>query len=81
MQSGLWVDSQQRYRTLVNSDRLTLSRAFRKASWRTVCVTPGTDRDWPEAAYFGYQQIYESIEEGARRIRAGGCGGCAGDSK
>jgi len=30
----------------------------------------------------GYQQIYESIEEGARRIRAGGgCSGCAGDSK
>lgn len=60
MQSGLWVDSQQRYRTLVNSDRLTLSSAFRKANWRTVCVTPGTDRNWPEAAYFGYQQIYDN---------------------
>jgi hypothetical protein len=60
LQSGLWVDSQQRYRTLVNSDRLTLSSAFRKANWRIVCVTPGTDRDWPEARYFGYQKIYDN---------------------
>jgi hypothetical protein len=69
MQSGLWVDSQQRYRTLVNSDRLTLSSAFRKANWRTVCVMPATDRNWPEAAYFGYQQIYDTRNLGYRGPR------------
>ena len=34
--SGLWVDHQQRYRTLVGGDRLTLNRAFSRAGWRTV---------------------------------------------
>ena len=33
--SGLWIDSQQRYRNLVASDRLTLTGAFRGAGWRT----------------------------------------------
>ena len=36
--SGLWVDNQQRYRSLVGGDRLTLNRAFQRAGWRTVAV-------------------------------------------
>ncbi|MBY8854016.1 sulfatase, partial [Saccharothrix sp. MB29] len=44
--SGLWVDNQQRYRTLVSSDRLTLNGAFRRAGWRSVGVVPGITRAW-----------------------------------
>ena len=54
--SGLWINNQQRYRTLVASDRLTLNSAFRRAGWRTVGVMPGITRAWPEGAFFGYDQ-------------------------
>jgi phosphatidylglycerophosphate synthase len=58
VQSGLWVDSQPRYDTLVNTDRLTLTGAFARAGWRTVGVSPSIVRDWPEAKFFGYQKAY-----------------------
>jgi hypothetical protein len=64
--SGMWVDNQQRYRTLVSSDRLTLTSAFRRASWRTVAVMPGTTGDWPEAAFYGYDQVYDFRNLGYR---------------
>lgn len=57
--SGLWVDSQQRYEKLVKTHRLTLNGAFRRAGWRTVAVVPGTVRAWPEAGFFGYDQVYD----------------------
>jgi hypothetical protein len=56
--SGLWVDNQLRYRTLVASDRLTLNGAFRRANWRTVGIMPAITRAWPEGAFFGYDRIY-----------------------
>jgi len=55
--SGLWTDNQRRYDSLVKSDRLTLPRAFRSAGWRTVAVMPGTTTAWPEASFYGYQQV------------------------
>lgn len=58
--SGVWIDNQQRYRSLVESDRLTLTGAFRRADWRTVGVEPGNTEDWAEAAYYGYDQVYDS---------------------
>jgi len=58
--SGLWIDNQQRYRTLVGSDRMTLNSAFRKADWRTVAVMPATVAAFPEGKFFGYDQIYAS---------------------
>ena len=58
--SGLWIDNQQRYRTLVGGDRMTLNSAFRKADWRTVAVMPATVADFPEGKFFGYDQIYAS---------------------
>jgi phosphatidylglycerophosphate synthase len=57
-QSGLWVDSQPRYDTLMQTDRLTLTGAFDRAGWRTVGVSPSIVRDWPEAEYFGYDKTY-----------------------
>ncbi|MFI0356964.1 sulfatase [Actinomadura sp. 9N407] len=64
--SGVWIDNQQRYRSLVSSDRMTLNRAFQRADWRTVGVVPGITKTWPEGAYFGYDQIYTSTDLGYR---------------
>jgi len=64
--SGLWIDNQQRYRTLLKSNRLTLNTAFRRAGWRTVSVMPGTAKTWPEGAFFGYDRIYTAQDLGYR---------------
>jgi hypothetical protein len=64
--SGLWIDNQERYRTLVASDRLTLNGAFRRAGWRTVGVMPGVTRAWPEGSFYGYDQLYDSRTMGYR---------------
>jgi hypothetical protein len=58
--SGLWIDNQQRYHTLLASDRSTLTRAFKRANWRTVTVMPATTRDWPEGAFYGYDKMYDA---------------------
>lgn len=67
--SGLQVDNQQRYRTLVASDRLTLPRAFGRAGWRTVSVEPAITEPWPEGRFFGYTTAYDSRNLGYRGPR------------
>jgi hypothetical protein len=57
--SGQWIDTIQRDRTLVSTDRLTLPGAFRRANWRTVSVMPNTGGAWPEGKFYGYDQVYE----------------------
>lgn len=72
LQSGLWVDSQQRYDQLVGADRLTLTSAFEGAGWRTVFDVPANTRDWPEgAAFYGFDQLYDSRNVGYRGPRFG----------
>jgi phosphatidylglycerophosphate synthase len=67
LQSGLWVDSQQRYDSLLTTDRLTLSRAFGTAGWRTVSVNPANDRPWPEgAAFYRLDRVYGQSDLGYR---------------
>ncbi|GAA3730211.1 hypothetical protein GCM10022225_09920 [Plantactinospora mayteni] len=63
-QSGLWIDNQQRYRNIVATDRLTLSGAFRRASWRTVGIMPGVTRAWPEGELYDYEKVYDSRQLG-----------------
>ncbi|HEY5787944.1 MAG TPA: CDP-alcohol phosphatidyltransferase family protein, partial [Microlunatus sp.] len=58
--SGLWIDSQQRYRNLVASDRLTLTRAFGGAGWRTIGVMPGNTSAWPDGDVYCYDEIRDS---------------------
>ena len=58
--SGLWIDSQQRYRNLVASDRLTLTRAFADAGWRTIGVMPGNTSAWPDGTIYHYEEIRDS---------------------
>ncbi|CAL9359300.1 hypothetical protein SUDANB96_00630 [Streptomyces sp. enrichment culture] len=65
--SGLWIKNQQRYRTLTNSDRMTLTGYFRKAgAWRTVGIVPGVRRAWPEGKFFGLDHVYDSEHLGYR---------------
>jgi hypothetical protein len=66
LQSGLWIDNQQRYLQLAASTRFTLSTAFKRAGWRTVCFAPANTRDWPEGRFYGYNKIYDSRDMGYR---------------
>ncbi len=70
-QSGLWINSQQRYRHLTASDRLTITRAFQQAGWRTVGVEPGNTVHWPEASFYGYDTVYDSRNMGYAGPRFG----------
>ena len=65
LQSGLWVDSQQRYNELVASQRFTLSDAFDKAGWHTVSDDPTDNPNWkPGTAFYHYDQIYNRFNVG-----------------
>jgi phosphatidylglycerophosphate synthase len=67
LQSGLWISNQQRYDTLVGTDRLTLSSAFGKAGWRTVADIPSDNRNWPQGtSFYHYDRIYDSRDVGYR---------------
>jgi hypothetical protein len=64
--SGLWIDHQQRYSTLLDSDRFTLTKAFGRAGWRTVAAMPATSEDWPDGAFYGYDKVYDARDLGYR---------------
>ena len=60
LQSGLWVNTDQRYAQLVASRRFTLSDAFGKAGWRTVSDSPEDDVAWPPGTqFYHYDQLYD----------------------
>ncbi|KKD05992.1 CDP-alcohol phosphatidyltransferase [Streptomyces sp. WM6386] len=63
--SGLWIDNQQRYRTVTSGDHLTLTKAFHKTgAWDTVGVMPGIQKGWPEAKYYGLDKVYNAFQLG-----------------
>jgi hypothetical protein len=70
-QSGLWINNQQRYQQLVSGDRRTLTGAFQKAGWQTVGIEPGNTHTWPEAKFYGYDDIYDSRNLGYQGPRFG----------
>lgn len=58
--SGLWVDTQGRYKQLTTAtQRLTLNKAFRSAGWRTVGVEPAIRKAWPEGDFYGFDKLYD----------------------
>jgi hypothetical protein len=57
--SGLSISDGTRYRPLMRSNRLTLNGAFHRAGWRTVGIMPGVTRAWPEAEFYGYDELYD----------------------
>jgi hypothetical protein len=58
VESGMWIDNQQRYNQLLDSDRLTLGGAFQKAGWKTVWDVPAHTKDWPEGQRFYHPDAY-----------------------
>ncbi|OQR61388.1 CDP-alcohol phosphatidyltransferase [Streptomyces maremycinicus] len=63
--SGLWVDTQQRYRTAMNSDHLSLTKAFQKTgAWDTVGIMPGVQKGWPEQRFYGLDKVYNAFQMG-----------------
>ena len=67
LQSGLWVDSQRRYRQLLGEDRMTLTDAFGRAGWRTVFDVPADTEDWPEGKeFYRFDDYYDSRNVGYR---------------
>jgi hypothetical protein len=71
LQTGLWVDSQDRYDLLVDSPRTSLSELFGRAGWRTVASVPANTEDWPEGAFYGFDHAYDSRNVGYRGPRFG----------
>jgi hypothetical protein len=67
LQSGILVDGQRRYDQLVKAERLTLTRAFKRAGWRAVGVMPANHRAWPEGfRFYHYDAIYDRRNLGYR---------------
>jgi phosphatidylglycerophosphate synthase len=67
LQAGVQVDGQRRYDELVQDQRLTLTRAFKRAGWRTVAAVPANRRAWPEGStFYGYDKIYDRRNFGYR---------------
>ena len=65
LQSGLWVDNQDRYNQLISAKRFTLAEAFKQAGWRTVDDVPSNDRPWPQGkAFYHYDKIYNRYQVG-----------------
>ncbi|MFJ8537637.1 CDP-alcohol phosphatidyltransferase [Streptomyces sp. NPDC093591] len=61
--SGLWIDNQQRYRTVMASDHLSLTKAFQKTGdWDTVGIMPGVQKTWPEQEYYGLDRVYNAFQ-------------------
>ncbi|MCF7552428.1 sulfatase [Pseudonocardia sp. WMMC193] len=66
LSSGLWIDNQQRYRSLTTSDRLTLSKALQRTGRQTVGIMPGTTEPWPESRFYGVDSYYDAHGLGYR---------------
>jgi phosphatidylglycerophosphate synthase len=65
LQSGLWVNTEQRYTELVSSRRFTLSDAFGKAGWRTVSDSPEDDPVWPPGtSFYHFDKLYNRYNVG-----------------
>jgi len=72
LQSGLWVNSQQRYNQLLTRKRLTLTRAFGQAGWHTFFDDPAITKDWPDGKrFYGFDQDYDSRNVGYRGPKFG----------
>ncbi|MFF2368359.1 sulfatase-like hydrolase/transferase [Streptomyces sp. NPDC058122] len=63
--SGLWINNQQRYRTVTAGDRLSLISAFKKTGdYDTVGVMPGIQKNWPEQKFYGIDKLYDAFHLG-----------------
>jgi hypothetical protein len=66
--SGLWIDSQGRYRAMLASSRKSLMALASDAGWQSVAVMPAITMAWPEGSYFGYDRILAKDDLGYRGL-------------
>ncbi|MFD4960604.1 CDP-alcohol phosphatidyltransferase [Microbacterium sp. NPDC058389] len=72
LQSGVWIDTQTAYEQVVASDRLTLTRVFADAGWRTVADVPSNTRAWDEGTtFYGYDAQLDANDVGYRGPKFG----------
>jgi phosphatidylglycerophosphate synthase len=65
LESGLWVSDPGRFDKLMASNRMTLSRYFRQAGWRTVAAVPSNHGPWPDGkAFYRFDAIYDGLQLG-----------------
>lgn len=64
--SGVWVDSEDRYRALLASGRETLAHRFAAAGYRTLALEPGIRGPWPEGRFYGFAEIRDGEGLGYR---------------
>jgi phosphatidylglycerophosphate synthase len=65
LQSGLWVNTEQRYAELVGSRWFTLSDAFNKTGWRTVSDVPSDDYIFPPGmSFYHFDKLYDRRDVG-----------------
>lgn len=59
LESGMWVDNQQRYSQLTASNRFSLFTAFERAGWRTVVDIPSSPTPWRQGqGYYHFDKMY-----------------------
>jgi hypothetical protein len=64
--SGLWLNTQGRYRAMLVSPRRTLYHFAQTAGRRSVAIKPAHVFPWPEGAFFGFDAIYNAVDLGYR---------------
>jgi hypothetical protein len=60
--SGIEVRDFTRYALLMTQKRPTLASAFESAGYRAIAVMPGMRQDWPEGAFYGFDEIYDAAK-------------------
>lgn len=60
--SGIEVRDSTRYALLMTQKRPTLVSVFKHAGYHTIAVMPGMRQDWPEGAFYGFDDIYDSAK-------------------
>jgi hypothetical protein len=65
LQSGLWINKQAIYDQVVDTDRLTLSDAFRRAGWTTVSDSPSNTHPWSVGtSFYHYDTLLDTNNVG-----------------
>ena len=64
--SGTEVRDDRTNVRLMAQDRDTLVKLFGRQGYRTVAIVPGLLVDWPEGAFYGYDEIYDHERLGYR---------------
>jgi hypothetical protein len=65
LQSGVLVNTPQRYDQLIASRRFTLSDAFNRAGWRTVYDAPADNTAWPPGkTFYHFSKLYNRYDLG-----------------